>query len=157
MCHSHSLNFFYFLCFACFRFCLLSLIVFLSILCIFSSSFFSHSVFLGRLRIRHGNDGKIMSRSPLGNGAPNSTATLEKTIAAEIVNNEINVENDVTKKLAIIMENHIGTIQKQKRIVTKLMQDNESAKHKYQVNESNSFRAHFMLAIFLLAVFFLCL
>lgn len=60
-------------------------------------------------------------------------AKLEKNIAAEIVNNEINVENDVTKKLAIILENHIGRIQKQKRIVTKLMQDNESAKHKYQV------------------------
>lgn len=65
------------------------------------------------------------------------TAKLEKNIAAEIVNNEINVENDVTKKLAIIMENHIGTIQKQKRTVTKLMQDNESAKHKYQVSHSN--------------------
>lgn len=61
------------------------------------------------------------------------TADVEKSIANEIVNNEINVENDVTKKLAIIMENHIGTIQKQKRTVTKLMQDNESAKHKYQV------------------------
>lgn len=51
----------------------------------------------------------------------------------EIVNNEVNVENDVTKKLGIILENHIGRIQKQKRIVTKLMQDNESAKHKCQV------------------------
>lgn len=51
----------------------------------------------------------------------------------EIVNNEVNVENDVTKKLTIILENHVGRIQKQKRIVTKLMQDNESAKHKYQV------------------------
>lgn len=58
---------------------------------------------------------------------------MEKNIAAEIVNNEINVENDVTKKLGIIMDTHITTIQKQKRIVTKLMQDNESAKHKYQV------------------------
>lgn len=62
------------------------------------------------------------------------TAKLERNIAVEIVNNEINVENDVTKKLATILENHIGTIQKQKRIVTKLIQDNESAKHKYQVN-----------------------
>lgn len=59
-------------------------------------------------------------------------ARLEKNIAAEIVNNEINIENDVTKKLTIILENHIGTIQKQKRLVTKLMQDHESAKHKYQ-------------------------
>ncbi|XP_031621344.1 rho GTPase-activating protein 21-like [Contarinia nasturtii] len=69
-------------------------------------------------------------------------AKLEKNIAVEIVNNEINVENDVTKKLAIILENHIGRIQKQKRIVTKLMQDNESAKHKCQaavrVNDSTS-------------------
>lgn len=60
-------------------------------------------------------------------------AKLEKNIAVEIINNEINVENDVTKKLAIILDNHIGRIQKQKRIVTKLIQDNESAKHKYQV------------------------
>lgn len=51
----------------------------------------------------------------------------------EIVNNEINVENDVTKKLSNVLDNHITTIQKQKRIVAKLMQDNESAKHKYQV------------------------
>lgn len=61
-------------------------------------------------------------------------AKLEKNIAVEIVNNEINVENDVTKKLGTILESHIGRIQKQKRIVTKLMQDNESAKHKCQVN-----------------------
>lgn len=60
---------------------------------------------------------------------------MEKNIAIEIVNNEINVENDVTKKLANILENHIGRIQKQKRIVTKLMQDNESAKNKYQVTQ----------------------
>lgn len=60
-------------------------------------------------------------------------AKLEKNIATEIINNEINVENDVTKKLAIILDQHIGRIQKQKRIVTKLIQDNESAKHKYQV------------------------
>lgn len=63
------------------------------------------------------------------------TAKLEKNIAIEIVNNEINVENDVSKKMASILENHIGRIQKQKRIVNKLMQDNESAKHKYQVRE----------------------
>lgn len=63
-----------------------------------------------------------------------TSAKLERNIATEIVNNEINVENDVTKKLAVILENHIATIQKQKRIVAKLMQDNESAKHKYQVS-----------------------
>lgn len=64
---------------------------------------------------------------------PWTIAKLEKNIAVEIVNNEINVENDVTKKLTTILETHIGRIQKQKRIVTKLMQDNESAKHKCQV------------------------
>ncbi|KAJ6636168.1 Rho GTPase-activating protein 92B [Pseudolycoriella hygida] len=61
-----------------------------------------------------------------------SCADLEKRIASEIVSNECNVENDVTKKLTNIMETNISAIQKQKRIVTKLMQDNESAKHKYQ-------------------------
>lgn len=61
-------------------------------------------------------------------------AKLEKNIAVEIINNEINVENDVTKKLSVILEHHIGRIQKQKRIVTKLIQDNESAKNKYQVS-----------------------
>lgn len=50
------------------------------------------------------------------------------------------MENDVTKKLAAILENHIGTIQKQKRIVTKLMQDNESAKHKLQVNKQTTIK-----------------
>lgn len=59
---------------------------------------------------------------------------LEKNIASEIVKNEIGIEDNVTKKMAIILENNIATIQKQKRVVTKLMQDNESAKHKYQVN-----------------------
>ena len=63
----------------------------------------------------------------------NHAAKLEKNIAMEIVNNEVNVENDVTKKLTFILETHVGRIQKQKRIVTKLMQDNESAKHKCQV------------------------
>lgn len=62
------------------------------------------------------------------------TAKLEKHIAYEIVNNEINVENNVTKKMALILENNIATIQKQKRVVTKLMQDTESARHKHQVN-----------------------
>lgn len=61
------------------------------------------------------------------------SAELEKKIANEIVSNECNVENDVTKKLTNIMDTNISAIQKQKRIVTKLMQDNESAKHKYQV------------------------
>lgn len=64
-------------------------------------------------------------------------AMLEKNIASEIVKNEISVEDNVTKKMAIILENNIATIQKQKRVVTKLMQDNESAKHKYQVKKTN--------------------
>lgn len=73
---------------------------------------------------------------------------MEKNIAVEIVNNEINVENDVTKKLSTILENHIGRIQKQKRIVTKLMQDNESAKHKCQViEEKNKTKSSNALAI----------
>lgn len=72
------------------------------------------------------------------------TAKLEKTIAMEMVNNEINVENEVTRKLSLILDNHVTTIQKQKRLVTKLMQDNESAKHKYQVREEKRLpqRAH---------------
>lgn len=60
-------------------------------------------------------------------------AKLEKCIANEIINNEINVELDVSKKLNTLMDNHITTIQKQKRTVSKLMQDNESAKQKHQV------------------------
>lgn len=32
------------------------------------------------------------------------------------------------------MDKHIVTIQKQKRTVTKLMQENESAKHRHQVS-----------------------
>lgn len=60
-------------------------------------------------------------------------ARLEKNVAHEIVKNEISVENDVTKNLNAIMENHISGIQKQKRTVHKLMQDNESAKTKHQV------------------------
>lgn len=61
-------------------------------------------------------------------------ARLEKNVAHEIVKNEISVENDVTKNLNAIMENHISGIQKQKRTVHKLMQDNESAKTKHQVS-----------------------
>lgn len=58
-------------------------------------------------------------------------AKLEKTIASEIISNEINVENDVTRRLAQIMDTHLSTIQKQKRIVTKLQQDSDSARNKY--------------------------
>jgi glucose-6-phosphate-specific signal transduction histidine kinase len=64
-------------------------------------------------------------------------AKLEKTIASEIVNNEVNIENDVSKKLNGIIENHITAVQKQKRIVAKCHQDNEAAKQKYQVRKAS--------------------
>lgn len=62
------------------------------------------------------------------------TAKLEKNIANKIVDSENKVEAEVTRKLAEIMEKHLATIQKQKRIVTKLMQDKETAKNKHQVS-----------------------
>lgn len=63
----------------------------------------------------------------------NYTARLEKTIASEIVNNEVNIENDVNKKLNSIIELQIQIVQKQKRTVAKCHQDNETARQKYQV------------------------
>lgn len=42
------------------------------------------------------------------------------------------MEASVTRKLTDIMDKHLTTIQKQKRIVTKLMQDKETAKYKHQ-------------------------
>lgn len=65
-------------------------------------------------------------------------AKLEKNIASNIIDNEINVEIDVTKKLANIMDKHLTSIMKQKRTVTKLMQDNESARQKCIVSFSFS-------------------
>lgn len=59
-------------------------------------------------------------------------AQLERKIASEVIRNEINVENDVTRQLSLVQETHLSTIQKQKRIVTKLQQDSDSARHKYQ-------------------------
>lgn len=50
------------------------------------------------------------------------------------MNNEINIENDVSKKLNTIIDSHISVVQKQKRIVAKCHQDNETAKQKYQVS-----------------------
>lgn len=47
----------------------------------------------------------------------------------------MNIENDVSKKLNGIIENHITAVQKQKRIVAKCHQDNEAAKQKYQVRK----------------------
>jgi hypothetical protein len=49
------------------------------------------------------------------------------------VNNEVNIENDVNKKLNGIIEQQIQVIQKQKRVVAKCHQDNEAAKQKHQV------------------------
>lgn len=67
-------------------------------------------------------------------------ARLERQIATEIVKNEIDVENDVTRRLTVVQETQLSTIQKQKRTVQKLQQDNDSARHKYQsaikLNES---------------------
>lgn len=65
---------------------------------------------------------------------PPLTASLEKTIAKEIVSHEVNIENDVSKKLNTIIESQITTVQKQKRVVAKCHQDNEAAKQKYQVS-----------------------
>lgn len=65
-----------------------------------------------------------------------TTAKLERDIATEIITNESNVESNVTKYLAMLLENNVATIQKHKRVVHKLQQDNESAKHKHQVSQS---------------------
>lgn len=40
----------------------------------------------------------------------------------------------MSKKLNTIIESHITTVQKQKRVVAKCHQDNEAAKQKYQVS-----------------------
>lgn len=50
------------------------------------------------------------------------------------MNNEVNIENDVNKKLNGIIEQQIQVIQKQKRVVAKCHQDNEAAKQKHQVS-----------------------
>lgn len=76
----------------------------------------------------------ILRRS-LGKHAETRTARVEKTIANEIVNHEVNIENDVSKKLNTIIDSHITTVQKQKRVVAKCHQDNEAAKQKHQVSD----------------------
>lgn len=63
------------------------------------------------------------------------TARVEKTIANEIVSHEVHIENDVSKKLNTIIDSHISTVQKQKRVVAKCHQDNEAAKQKHQVSD----------------------
>ncbi|XP_058823943.1 uncharacterized protein LOC131684805 [Topomyia yanbarensis] len=65
-------------------------------------------------------------------------ARLEKTVASEIVNNEFNVENSVSKNLNDIIERHLGTIQKQKRIVSKCHQEYEATRQKYDSAQRNS-------------------
>jgi Rho GTPase-activating protein 17 len=64
------------------------------------------------------------------------SAKLEKTIAHEIVTNELNVENEVSRKLNTMYDTHVQQLQKQKRIVTKCFQDNEVAKQRYQVSDN---------------------
>lgn len=54
------------------------------------------------------------------------------------MNNEVNIENDVNKKLNGIIEQQIQVVQKQKRVVVKCHQDNEAAKQKHQVKFSLS-------------------
>ncbi|XP_058452573.1 rho GTPase-activating protein gacI-like isoform X2 [Malaya genurostris] len=65
-------------------------------------------------------------------------ARLEKTVASEIVNNEINVENSVSKNLNDIIERHLATIQKQKRIVSKCHQEYEATRQKYDSAQRNN-------------------
>uniref|UniRef100_A0A182MGB2 Rho-GAP domain-containing protein n=1 Tax=Anopheles culicifacies TaxID=139723 RepID=A0A182MGB2_9DIPT len=65
-------------------------------------------------------------------------ARVEKRIATEIVNNEVNVENSVSKNLNDIIERHLSTIQKQKRVVTKCHQEHEASRQKYDSAQRNS-------------------
>lgn len=65
-------------------------------------------------------------------------ARLEKTVASEIITNEVSVENSVSKNLNDIIERHLATIQKQKRIVSKCHQEYEATKQKYDSAQRNS-------------------
>ncbi|XP_055588583.1 uncharacterized protein LOC129740950 [Uranotaenia lowii] len=65
-------------------------------------------------------------------------ARLEKTIASEVVNNEVNVENSVSKNLNDIIERHLATIQKQKRTVSKCQQEYDATRQKYDSAQRNS-------------------
>lgn len=60
---------------------------------------------------------------------------LEKKIAGEIVDNENNIEDCVTKKLNDVIEERLTVVKKQKSIVAKSHQDHEAAKQKHQVSE----------------------
>ncbi|EAT48355.1 AAEL000624-PA [Aedes aegypti] len=66
------------------------------------------------------------------------SARLEKTIASEIINNEMNIENSVSKNLNDIIERHLATIQKQKRTVSKCHQEYEATRQKYDSAVRNS-------------------
>lgn len=70
------------------------------------------------------------------------SARLEKTIASEIVTNELSVENSVSKNLNDIIERHLSTIHKQKRTVSKCHQEYEATRQKYDVSCSNQQRQH---------------
>uniref|UniRef100_A0A2M4A1K8 Putative rho gtpase-activating protein 92b n=1 Tax=Anopheles triannulatus TaxID=58253 RepID=A0A2M4A1K8_9DIPT len=65
-------------------------------------------------------------------------ARVEKQIATEIVNSEVKVENSVSKNLNVIIERHLATIQKQKRVVTKCHQEYEASRQKYDSAQRNS-------------------
>lgn len=65
-------------------------------------------------------------------------ARLEKTIASEIINNEMNIENSVSKNLNDIIERHLATIQKQKRTVSKCHQEYEATRQKYDVSSAQT-------------------
>jgi glucose-6-phosphate-specific signal transduction histidine kinase len=65
------------------------------------------------------------------------TGKLERIISKKIVDNEENIEKDVCKKLNTIIDSHITTVQKQKRIYMKCHQDNETAKQKHQVSSEH--------------------
>lgn len=69
-----------------------------------------------------------------GTSSIRTIGKLEQDIARKIMDNEDHIEADVTKKLNNIIENHINVVQKQKRVVQKCHQDNETAKQKYQVS-----------------------
>lgn len=65
-------------------------------------------------------------------------ARLEKTVASEIITNELSVENSVSKNLNDIIERHLATIQKQKRTVGKCAQEYEATRQKYDSAQRNS-------------------
>lgn len=68
-------------------------------------------------------------------------ARVEKLIATEIVNNEMNVENSVNQKLNKLIETHLSQIQKQKRVVAKCQQEYEASRQKYDSAQRNSDQA----------------